>query len=160
MLTRTSEYALRALVHMARHEEEWPLPGNRIAADTGVPAKYLSKILGDLVRTGVLTSSRGKSGGFRMAKPADQTTLHAVLSPFERFVTTRCMFGNPNCTPSNPCLAHEDWVTVLDGMDAFFKSKTVHDVAYQRRELQKTGAAKRGSSGRKRTSARGRRKAS
>ncbi len=50
MLSRTSEYALRALIHLAEHQTEWPIAGSRIAAAAGVPSKYLSKILGDLVR--------------------------------------------------------------------------------------------------------------
>jgi Rrf2 family protein len=134
MLSRTSEYALRAMIHLAGHADEWPISGQKIARATGIPSKYLSKILGDLVRGKVLASSRGKAGGFRMVRSPERTSLHAVLTPFEQFVQTRCMFGNPQCTPKNPCLAHKDWQEVLEMMEGFFKGKTVYDIAVQQGE--------------------------
>jgi len=54
MLSLTSEYALRALIYLTQHESDWPIPGHRIAEQTKIPSKYLSKILCDLVRINVL----------------------------------------------------------------------------------------------------------
>lgn len=84
MLTRTGEYALRALVHLTRNEKDWPIPGRRIAEETEIPAKYLSTLLSDLVRAKVLTSARGKSGGFRMAQPAKKPFSLISLSQLSR----------------------------------------------------------------------------
>ena len=64
MLSVTGEYALRAMVYLARNSESWPISGPRIAEAAGVPRKYLSSILADLVRSGLLEGTRGKSGGF------------------------------------------------------------------------------------------------
>ena len=83
MLTRTSEYAMQAMIHLVRHGQDGPIPGGQIATATGVPRKYLSKILADLVRAGVLEASPGKTGGFRLAAPAKKIPLFEVLTPFE-----------------------------------------------------------------------------
>ncbi len=50
MLSRTGEYALRALIHLAQRVDDWPLTGKLIAEEAGIASKYLSKVLGDLVR--------------------------------------------------------------------------------------------------------------
>ena len=68
MLSLTNEYALRSAVYLAQHEAAQPIPGHRIAEALGIPSKYLSVILRDLVRVGVLQASPGKSGGFRLAR--------------------------------------------------------------------------------------------
>ncbi len=129
MLSRTSEYALRALIHLARHDDEWPISGVRIAAETGIPPKYLSKILGDLVRGGILDSSPGKTGGFRLRRSAKQLSLLGVLAPFEQFDRRRCPFGNADCSEANPCNAHEQWKKVIETEQRFLMKTTVHDIA-------------------------------
>jgi Rrf2 family transcriptional regulator, iron-sulfur cluster assembly transcription factor len=129
MLTLTSEYALRAMIYLTRHSAEWPIPGRRIAAEAGIPAKYLSKILGDLVRFGVLESSPGKSGGFRMKRSPKETYLSEVLSPFEQFERRRCPFGNKECDDIDPCLAHEQWKHVVETEQSFLRDTSVYDVA-------------------------------
>jgi Rrf2 family protein len=78
MLTRTGEYALRAMISLARNDGEELVPGPRIAAAAGVPRKYLSAILADLVRVGLLDGTRGKSGGFRLTRPAGRIRLGQI----------------------------------------------------------------------------------
>ena len=109
MLSTTAEYALRAVIHPAHHDDERPIPGNQIAERADIPAKYLSKVLGDLVRVGVLTSLRGKRGGFGMVRSPKKTRLIDILSPFEQFEIRRCPFGNSECSDEKPCLAHNQW---------------------------------------------------
>ena len=150
MLSRTSEYALRALIHLAQNEEKWPLSGARIAGETNIPPKYLSKILSDLARVGVLKSFPGKTGGFRLGRPARQLSLFEILSPFEQFERRRCPFGNQECNDLHPCGAHNHWKKVIETEQRFYLKTTVHDVA-----LRMTSGRSRSASGgrKKRTKA-------
>ncbi|MCH7526142.1 MAG: Rrf2 family transcriptional regulator [Planctomycetes bacterium] len=143
MLSLTSQYALRAIIYLTRHADDWPIPGRQVARDTQIPAKYLSKILGDLVRSGVLESSPGKSGGFRLRRSPKATYLQEVLEPFEQLDQRRCPFGNQECTDSNPCRAHSRWKRVVEAEQRFFKRTSVYDVAVH-------VPAKKGTAGRKR----------
>lgn len=129
MLTRTSEYALRAMIHLAHREVDWPIPGREIAKATSIPPKYLSKILGDLVRVGVLESSPGKNGGFRMTRPPGSTPLLQVLTPFEQFSNRRCPFGNQNCSDADPCNAHDQWKKVIESQQQFLRKTSVEAIA-------------------------------
>lgn len=139
MLTKTAEYALRAVIHLAQRHDDWPIPGNQIAEHAGIPAKYLSKVLGDLVRVGVLTSSRGKNGGFGMVRSPKRMRLIDVLGPFEQFEIRRCPFGNSECSDKKPCLAHAQWKKVVATEREFFRKTSIYDVSIQRRKTKRTG---------------------
>ena len=136
MLSLTSEYALRAMTHLAKHQPDWPIPGKQIAEEAGIPPKYLSKVLGDLVRAGLLEATRGRSGGFRMARPAREISLLEVLVPFERIERRLCPFGNDRCGDEDPCLAQEKWKQVLDAYQKFLERTSIHDVSIEKRHGQ------------------------
>ncbi|MEZ6082598.1 MAG: Rrf2 family transcriptional regulator [Phycisphaerae bacterium] len=104
-------------------------PGREIADETDIPAKYLSKILGDLVRHGVLSSSRGKTGGFAMRRKPDRTRLYDILLPFEQFQHRTCPFENKRCSDAHPCLAHERWKKVVEAELNFLQKTTIAEIA-------------------------------
>ncbi len=128
-MTRSSEYALKALIFLFQHEKRWPIPGRVIAKEAGVPAKYLQKILGDLTRTGILESSPGRTGGFRLSRPGHRIPLIDVLTSFERFREGACPFGNAVCSDSKPCGAHHEWKKVVDAEQRFMREMTIADVS-------------------------------
>ena len=79
MFSQTAEYALRAAVHMASHPEERQTTRD-IADAMNIPADYLSKVMQALVRAGVVTAVRGKSGGFQLVRPGGQTSVLDVVN--------------------------------------------------------------------------------
>ncbi|HZW10650.1 MAG TPA: Rrf2 family transcriptional regulator [Phycisphaerales bacterium] len=82
MLSRTTEYALRAVVFLARGEGD-NTTAQRIAEVTGVPDGYMSKVLNTLARAGVVISQRGPTGGFTLASPAGRLTMLDVVEAVE-----------------------------------------------------------------------------
>lgn len=81
MISRTAEYALRAVVHLAAagDGEAALRTVGQIAAETRVPAGYLAKVLQDLSRSGLILSQRGLGGGFKLAKAAGETSIYEVI---------------------------------------------------------------------------------
>ncbi len=136
MISLTGEYALRAMIFLAKHRDEWPISGSRIAEEVSIPPKYLSAILADLVRAGLLTGTRGKSGGFRMTRSAKEIRLAEVIQPFEpvSFNRQSCPFGNAVCSETDPCGAHERWKGVKSALDEFLSETTLQNVAVKRVE--------------------------
>lgn len=133
MITRTSEYALQAVIHLAQRVDEWPIAGRQIAEATGIPRKYLAAVCGDLVRAGVLVSSPGKGGGFRLARPAKKIRLAEVFAPFEPILSNRrpCPFGQEVCSDDDPCAGHEQWRLVRMTYQSFLEKNSIHDVAFK-----------------------------
>lgn len=93
MFSRTVEYALRAVVHLA-DQAPAPRTTDQIAQATKVPRAYLSKILQALSRTGVVRSQRGIGGGMTLAKSPEELTILEVVNavdPIERI--NECPLG-------------------------------------------------------------------
>lgn len=129
MLTDTAEYALRAVIYLARQEPGTRVSAAQVADDLELPRNYLSKILRRLARRGVLESTRGPAGGFRLVRSADELTLRATVEPFYDFsVDDQCLLGRRRCSDEDPCVAHHRWKGVVGDFRAFFRDTTVGDL--------------------------------
>lgn len=130
MLSDTAEYALRATLYIAQHANGSRLVRTDEAAEAlGVPRNYLSKILHVLARQGVLSSTRGPLGGFRLAYDADDLPLYRILEPFDPVGPQRtCILGRPECNDGNPCPAHHRWKGISEKVLSFFRETTVGDL--------------------------------
>jgi len=129
MLSQTAEYALRAVLAIAAEPEDQPVRTSGLAEALGIPQNYLSKTLHQLARAGVLESSRGKLGGFRLARAPERISLLDVVSPFDD-VTGRkvCLMGRSVCSDHHPCAAHARWKVVATQTADFFRETTVRDL--------------------------------
>lgn len=78
-LTARSEYALLALVHLARHERDGYLSVQAIAEVQDIPPRFLEQILLTLKRARYVRSLKGPRGGFQLARPANRITLAEVI---------------------------------------------------------------------------------
>ncbi len=139
MLNLTGQYALQALIIVANEARDELVSGPRIADRTGIPRKYLSTILRELVRHRVLHSTRGKGGGFRLARPPDQILLLDALRPFEPMLSAQrpCPFGYTTCSDKDPCSGHDRWKKVREAYDGFLNSTTLQDVATKKKKKKK-----------------------
>lgn len=136
---------MQAMIHLARHVDEWPIAGRKIAEQTGIPRKYLSAVLGDLVRALVLESSPGMGGGFRLARPAKEIRLSEVFAPFEPILANRrpCPFGQEVCSDDDPCAGHDLWKKVRETYSLFLEKTSIHDVTFNRRQRRAPSTPKR-----------------
>jgi Rrf2 family protein len=78
-LSRASAIAVFAVTLMADTNGDEPRQGRDLADELGVPPDSLLKVMQQLVRSGVLLSSRGRAGGFRLARPPEHITLLNVV---------------------------------------------------------------------------------
>jgi Rrf2 family protein len=82
-LSRTVSYAVRATLQLAKSESSGPVPCSKLAAEGGMPERFLLQILRVLVTHGILKSTRGVDGGYALSRPADQITLLEVIEAIE-----------------------------------------------------------------------------
>ncbi len=78
-LTRRSEYALLALLHLARAKGEGYVAVAAMAEAQGLPAKFLEQLLMALKRARLVQSQKGPHGGYRLARPAGKISLAEVI---------------------------------------------------------------------------------
>jgi len=79
MLTQKAKYALRALAVLGQADRRVPLPIHEIADRARAPQKFLESILLELRRHGVLSSTRGKSGGYVMARAPEDVSVADII---------------------------------------------------------------------------------
>jgi Rrf2 family protein len=130
MLSQTVEYALRASLFVARsHPQAQPV--NEIAEAIDAPRGYLAKILSELVRAGILESSRGPGGGFRIATHPNALALADIVRAIDGTEERRCLLGHGRCGENPGCTAHARWAPIAGEMDEFFGKTTLADLLHQ-----------------------------
>ena len=129
MLSQTAEYALRAVLFLAERGADGPVAVDEIAGALGMPSSYLSKTLQTLVKAGVLTSERGRTGGFQLAVSPGKLRLIRVIAPFEQDAERRhCLLGRAECSDRAACVAHAAWKVTADHIARFFRTTTVASI--------------------------------
>ncbi|MGN6368651.1 MAG: RrF2 family transcriptional regulator [Phycisphaerae bacterium] len=124
MISKTNEYALRVMVHLAAQDGK-PCGTRAIAAATQVPASYLSKILLQLVKAGFMNSQRGIGGGFVMARdPADISVFDVVsaIDPLPRI--RECPLGLPE-HHKQLCPLHKELDGAFELVERAFRRATL-----------------------------------
>ena len=110
MFSQTTEYAVRAMIELARDPKRAQVLAADLAERLGIPHHYLAKILQLLVRARLLNSTRGRLGGFAMAREAKEITLYEVIAPFEDLAKLdECILGEATCTDDRACPLHNYW---------------------------------------------------
>ncbi len=83
-ISAKAEYACLGLIALARRRPDQPsIRIREIAESHGIPERYLVQILLQLKGAGLVYSSRGAAGGYRLARPADQISLSEVISAID-----------------------------------------------------------------------------
>ena len=83
VISRKVDYGLRAMLYLAALEEGNVCILKDISKDENIPQKFLAKILNHLVKTGLVKSQRGASGGYCLSKPASKITFMEVIEAIE-----------------------------------------------------------------------------
>jgi Rrf2 family protein len=131
VLSNSADYALRAVLVLSRSFGERAIHAEEIADATGTPRNYMSKILNLLAKAGVVTSSRGPTGGFTLAVSPTNITVAQVIDVFDEPKNhTRCLLGNGPCRPEKPCGAHNCWSGVLTQRREPLLATTLNDLLH------------------------------
>ncbi len=102
-LTRKADYALVGLVDLARRAPE-KASARQLAESSKVPLPMLMNILKELVTSGMVVSTRGVNGGYRLAKDPAEITLRELIQAVEGPINlTVCCSGTPQSEQRQPC---------------------------------------------------------
>ena len=117
-LTTKGRYAVTAMLDLALHATESPVPLADISQRQGISLSYLEQLFSRLRRQGLVDSARGPGGGYRLARAAAEIAVVDVINAIDENVNvTRCG-GQGDCQDGEPCLTHELWCDL---------SKQIHD---------------------------------
>jgi Rrf2 family iron-sulfur cluster assembly transcriptional regulator len=142
--SRSAEYAIRALVHIAMLPPNEYTMAKTIAAEANIPAHFLAKILQDLARDGFLKSNKGPRGGFRLSLPAEDLSMLRIVEAVDgagRY--DRCIGGSPECNDRAACGMHDSWKALRSRIIDYLGGTSVADLAKALGEKRKLLARSR-----------------
>lgn len=130
MVNQTTRYALQILGYLAKSDAAL-ISHEQIAREIGIPANYLSKILTQLRKSGIVESRKGWGGGSRLLPEAAARPLGDIVRVFEGDRPAgipSCIFGLPECGGENPCPLHDQWTGIRDSFQDLLRTTTVGDL--------------------------------
>ncbi len=128
--TKTGEYAIRAILFLARQPEDSLVMSSDVAKKEEIPSHYLAKILQRMAKYGYVDSYKGRGGGFKITKLALDSSILAIVERIEGpVITLKCVTGLKECSDETPCPLHEEWSELRDRIHNLISSRSVKEVA-------------------------------
>ena len=139
--SRSSEYAIRAFVHLAQVPDGRYAMVKNIAEAEDIPAHFLAKILQQLARKGLLRSSKGPTGGFALRVDAGDIRLLDIVEALDGLAPyQQCASGLAECNDDMPCSMHDSWVALRSRIMDYLGKNSIADLA-KALELKKKSLA-------------------
>lgn len=125
-----TEYAVRSLAELASRKPEGSIMLDDVIAGTGLPRDFVAKIFQELVRAKILASTRGRGGGFALARPAHQITLLSIIDAVEGAGRLdACVVGLERCNDAMPCAQHDLYKPIRQRLKDYLTTTTLADMA-------------------------------
>jgi Rrf2 family protein len=127
--TAKADYAVRAAIELAA-SADGPIPADRIAEAQHIPVNFLENILLDLRRAGIIESRRGASGGYLLAKPADEIAVADVVRAVEGpLASVRGISPDALEYEGSATELREVWVALRAAVRSVLEHVTLADIA-------------------------------
>ena len=129
MISKTAIHAVRAVCALAELPPDAFAGAQEVADRIGAPPNYLGKLMRTLAVAGILTSQKGKGGGFRLARPPGEVSLFDIIDPVEPLARwSGCFLGRETCSDEAPCAVHKAWARVRASYLRFLYETSVDDL--------------------------------
>jgi len=123
-------YAIRAMTRLAMLRPDGYVLLDELCDGTDLPRHFVAKIFQDLVRKGMLTSAKGRGGGFALASPAKKITLYDIVALIDGIESLdACVVGMVMCNDEQPCPQHDTWKPIRSELKKFLLSTTLDMMA-------------------------------
>jgi Rrf2 family protein len=129
-LTRAADYGVRVMVHLASKDEKERSLLSALAEATDAPESFLSKVLQALTRAQLISSQRGKSGGFSILPRGRAASMLQVIEAIDGPICLNvCLVSGMQCERSLWCPAHPVWARAQQAMLRVLADASIAELA-------------------------------
>ena len=130
MISTKGRYALRVMIDLAENDADSYIPLKEIAERQEISKKYLEIIVKNMVSGGLLISTSGKGGGYKLARRPEEYTIGEILELMEGTLSSvACLAGDRNdCPRKTNCRTLPLWTEYDNMAHNFFYSKKLSDL--------------------------------
>jgi Rrf2 family transcriptional regulator, iron-sulfur cluster assembly transcription factor len=143
MLSNSCRYGIRAVVYIASQPRNNGMTGiKQVSKDLGLPTPFLAKILQQLAKRKILSSSKGPHGGFSLLKDPRRITLLDIIKTIDGDeIFTDCVIHNGDCSCSDAskdqCTLHDDYTILRGHIIKLFGGKTIQELVEKAADIEK-----------------------
>lgn len=128
-LNTTSQHAIRIMTYIVKYSENKFHHAKVISEKLSIPYKYLTRVMTQLVNANILTSTRGREGGYSLTKEANQIKVLDILEAVKESIGDKdCVLGTGLCNENKKCVLHDNWKDPKKAMLNMFKNTTLADI--------------------------------
>jgi Rrf2 family protein len=121
-ITRETDYAVRCVLYLAKHSDAIAIVDD-IAAEMDIPKSFLAKILQKLAKAGIVKSTRGVRGGFRLAMDPSGISLLRVIEAIQGPLCLNiCLIDEKHCRRTSFCSVHPAWIEIQKTVEKELRS--------------------------------------
>lgn len=127
MFSKSCKYAIRAVLYLGVNTDANNKLGvKEIAEALNIPKSFLAKILQQLSRHNLVSSSKGAGGGFYLEKENNSITLRDIIECIDgKEVFSSCILGLPVCSSENPCPLHAKALKYRKGLENTIDNQSI-----------------------------------
>ena len=130
-LSKTSEYALRILIYMAKKPADL-YTAKYLIEQLHVSDKYLRRLMTELSKAGFIKSTQGRDGGYTFAKPINEISLYDIIDSVESMDKLNdCVLGFNECSCTIPCAMHDEWLVIRQKLNKIFHETKLSDLDFE-----------------------------
>lgn len=138
-LTTKGRYAVTAMLDLALHNQEGPVPLADISLRQGISLSYLEQLFSKLRKRALVNSIRGPGGGYELQQKTCDISIASIIDAVDESIdTTRCK-DKGDCQEGEKCLTHHLWLDLSQEIHAFLSDVTLESLMLKR-EVQVTAA--------------------
>ena len=128
-LSKTTDYGIVLLAHLASKPDQGPQNARELAADAALPVPMVSKVLKALAREGLLVSQRGSKGGYRLSRDPEMLSVSEIIRVLEGpLALTDCAVGPALCEHETGCAVREPWQQISRVVEDALSEITLADL--------------------------------
>ncbi|MGC9422759.1 MULTISPECIES: Fe-S cluster assembly transcriptional regulator IscR [Vibrio] len=135
-LTSKGRYAVTAMLDVALHSQQTPVPLADISERQGISLSYLEQLFSKLRKAGLVASVRGPGGGYRLGADADTISIGIVIAAVDESVDATKCSGRGDCQGGMRCLTHTLWRDLSSRISDFLNNITLGELMMDNEVLQ------------------------
>ena len=143
VLRRNTDYALRAMVHLARHWQDGPVSTSEIAESEEIYYQLACKLMQRLQKAGLVASTMGAKGGFTLSRQPAKISLAQVIEAVQgKIHLNRCLIGGYKCPREAECPVYKKLTSLQSQIDSYFAKINLAELIKTRPKKSRKGKKK------------------
>ncbi len=132
-LTTKGRYAVTAMLDLALHGNTKPVSLAEISARQEISLSYLEQLFSRLRKSGLVKSTRGPGGGYRVARELSAVAVAEIIGAVDESVDATQCAGKENCHSHGRCLTHDLWTGLSEQIEEFLSGVSLQDLIDRQR---------------------------